>query len=220
MGDRLRRAREKANFSSAMAAAKRFGWPPSTYAAHENGQNLISVDVAEKYGRAFKVSTGWLLSGEGEEARRNIVTVAGLVGAGGAIETGAEHETGGLEEVEVPFPLPDNAAAYRVSGDSMFPRYDDGDIIIVVMTSRSPLDFLNFETMVTTAEGNRYLKRLVAGARSGQFDLESFNAPPMRNVKIQSATEIHSVVRRGQWKTLDASGKQKLLQKQLRKTKR
>ncbi|WFU44510.1 S24 family peptidase [Bradyrhizobium sp. CB82] len=217
MGERLRTAREKAGFRSAMAAAKRFSWPTSTYAAHENGQNQFPVEVAERYARAFKVSAGWLLSGEGGEARKNVVVVEGLVGAGGAIETSAEHlDHDGLDEIEVPFPLPPDAAAYRVAGDSMFPRYDDGDIIIVIKRERPPTELLNFETLVTTIEGNRYLKRIVAGARKGLFDLESFNAPPMRNVKIRSATEVHSVVRRGKWKSLGAAGKRRLVQRALK----
>ncbi|MDA9521666.1 hypothetical protein XI06_15280 [Bradyrhizobium sp. CCBAU 11434] len=219
MGERLRAARKKAGFSSAMAAAKKFGWPASTYAAHENGQNEFSVDVAEKYARAFKVTASWLLTEEGSQARRNVVIVEGLVGAGGVIDTSAENVgPDGLEEIEVPFPLPDNAAAYRVSGDSMFPRYDDGDVIIVLKREQPPFELLNFESLVTTSEGNRFLKRIVHGARKGQFDLESFNAPVMRNVKIASATEVHSVVRRGKWKSLDAAGKRRLLQRALKGT--
>jgi hypothetical protein len=90
------------------------------------------VDSAERYGRAFGVSAGWLLSGEGEIARLNIVRIEGLVGAGGAVDTSVEsigHE--GLDEIELPFSLPEEAVAYRVNGDSMWPRYDDGDVIVV-----------------------------------------------------------------------------------------
>lgn len=217
MGQRLREARKKAGYSSAMSAAKRWGWPSSTYAAHENGQNGFPVDIAERYAKAFKVSTAWLLSGEGDRDRQNLVKVEGLVGAGGAIETSVENVgDDGLEEIEVPFPLPPNAAAFRVSGNSMFPRYDDGDVIIVVKRERHPEDLLHFETLVVTAEGNRYLKRIVPGGRKGLFDLESFNAPPMRNVRIQSATEVHSVVRRGQWKSLEANGHRRPLQRKMR----
>ncbi|QOG20413.1 XRE family transcriptional regulator [Bradyrhizobium sp. SEMIA] len=213
MGERLRQARRKAGFSSAMAAAKKFGWPSSTYAAHENGQNEYSVDVAEKYARAFKVTASWLLTEEGASTRRNIAIVEGLVGAGGVVDTSAEN-TGpdGLEEIEVPFPLPENAAAFRVAGDSMFPRYDNGDIIIVVKRQQPPSELLNVESLVTTTEGSRFLKRIVQGARKGQFDLESFNAPPIRNVKIQSATEVHSVVRRGKWKSLDQASRRRMHQ--------
>ncbi len=200
-----------------MSAAKRFGWPPSTYAAHENGQNGFPVDIAERYAKAFKVSAAWLLSGEGDRNKNNLVRVEGLVGAGGAIETSVEDVgDDGLEEIEVPFPLPANAAAFRVAGNSMFPRYDDGDVIIVIKRERHPEDLLHFETLVVTAEGNRYLKRIVPGGRKGLFDLESFNAPPMRNVKIQSATEVHSVVRRGQWKTLDTGSFRRAVQRKMR----
>ena len=64
MGDRLRKARLAAKFRSARSAALRHGWTESTYAAHENGQNDFDEDAALKYARAYKVSAGWLLTGE------------------------------------------------------------------------------------------------------------------------------------------------------------
>lgn len=217
MGTRLRRAREKARFPSAMAAAKRFGWPPSTYAAHENGQNGFPVEAAERYGRAFKVSAGWLLSGEGEMSKTNIVVVAGLIGAGGTISTSAESlGDDGLEEIEVPYPLPNGAKAYQVAGESMFPRYDDGDIVIVLGRGANIEGVMNFESLVVTDTGDRLLKRIVEGARKGQYDLESFNAPTIRNVRIAEVGEIHSVVRRGQWKALDRAGKTRAIKKATR----
>lgn len=220
MGKRLRDARKNAGFSSALKAAKKHHWTPSTYAAHENGQNGFPPDKAEVYGRAFKVSSGWLLTGEGEAVRQNVVTIEGLVSAGGMIATNAEdvgHD--GLYEIEVPFPLPDDAAAYQITGDSMFPRYDDGDVIIVRRRPVSIQHVLNFESMVTTVDGDRYLKRVVEGSRKDHFDLESFNAPVMRNVKIAAVAEVHSVVRRGQWRRLDANGKRRVLNKILSKGK-
>jgi transcriptional regulator with XRE-family HTH domain len=66
-GERLKKAREAAGLSSAMAAAKKFGWPTSTYASHENGQTPeIPHDAARKYAKAFKVSAAWLMNEEGE----------------------------------------------------------------------------------------------------------------------------------------------------------
>lgn len=61
---RLRLARERAGFKTAADALERFGWKQSTYLAHENGQNGIRPDKAKLYADAFKVSVGWLLSGE------------------------------------------------------------------------------------------------------------------------------------------------------------
>lgn len=60
-GERLRQARKDAKFPSARNAAKRFGWNPSTYASHENGQTPPPKRAAQKYGAAFKVNPAWLL---------------------------------------------------------------------------------------------------------------------------------------------------------------
>lgn len=61
--DRLIIAREAAGFDSARSAAFAHGWNDSTYRAHENGQNGISVKMATKYAAAFNVSLEWLLNG-------------------------------------------------------------------------------------------------------------------------------------------------------------
>lgn len=66
MGNRLKWAREQAGFNSATAAAKHHHWPVSTYSAHENGQNNFDPETAEKYAAAFKVNSGWLLTGKGD----------------------------------------------------------------------------------------------------------------------------------------------------------
>ena len=63
--DRLRKARETAHFSSARQAALRFGWKPSTYSSHENGQTPVPVAAAFKYGKAFAASPIWILHGIG-----------------------------------------------------------------------------------------------------------------------------------------------------------
>lgn len=62
---RLKQARERAGFKTASAAAASFSWSPSTYMAHENGQNGIPANVALFYGSAFNVDPGWLLTGIG-----------------------------------------------------------------------------------------------------------------------------------------------------------
>lgn len=64
MSDRLRLARENAGFNSARSAALAIGVNPSTYGAHENGQNNFKTKDAEFYAAAFKVSAAWLLTGE------------------------------------------------------------------------------------------------------------------------------------------------------------
>lgn len=68
MGQRLKSARIAVGIESARAAAKRFGWTLSTYAAHENGQNNFDAEVANAYAKAYRVSAAWLLTGEGYRA--------------------------------------------------------------------------------------------------------------------------------------------------------
>jgi phage repressor protein C with HTH and peptisase S24 domain len=64
MGSRLRAARIAAGFKSARSAAIRFNWSPSTYAAHENGQNEFDATAAAKYAKAFHTTASHLLVGE------------------------------------------------------------------------------------------------------------------------------------------------------------
>lgn len=64
MSERLRKARQEAGFSSAESAAKALGMSPSTYRSHENGQNNFGPEEAVQYGRKFKVSPSYLLTGE------------------------------------------------------------------------------------------------------------------------------------------------------------
>lgn len=65
MGERLRAAREHAGYSSASKAAEALGVTPSSYRAHENGQNEFGPDMAERYGRKFGTTAAYLLTGEG-----------------------------------------------------------------------------------------------------------------------------------------------------------
>lgn len=65
--ERLVWARERSypDVENATAAAKRFGWPVSTYLAHENGTRVPKKPTAEKYAAQYKVPAMWLIHGEG-----------------------------------------------------------------------------------------------------------------------------------------------------------
>lgn len=62
--ERLRSARLNAGYTQAVDAARRFGWSEVTYRAHENGIRGLTTKNVKPYAKAFKVSAGWLLTGE------------------------------------------------------------------------------------------------------------------------------------------------------------
>lgn len=103
MGERLRAAREAANYPSATKAAAALGVSLSTYRAHENGQNEFSTEIANRYAKKFGTTAGYLLTGEGSHkvarAVANIVTSFdpdeqdndGFAEGGGELSYSREH---------------------------------------------------------------------------------------------------------------------------------
>lgn len=126
----------------------------------------------------------------------NAVPVRGLIGAGAQIQPDEEQvPPEGLYEISAPFPIPEGALAFRVEGDSQWPRYDPGDVVICWALGTDVDQVIGWEAAVRTTDGNRYLKRILRGSGRGLFDLESYNAPPIRNVKLEWVARVQGVVR-------------------------
>lgn len=65
IAERLKRARERAGYSTAADAVRKFDWTYPTYSAHENGHRGIKRPDLEKYAFAFDVPLEWLVTGKG-----------------------------------------------------------------------------------------------------------------------------------------------------------
>lgn len=199
--DRLRQARKRAGFETAAAALRRFpSWVGSTYRSHENGQTPVPPEDANRYAKAFRVSPGWILTGEGPMEAQNLVKLMGRIGAGA--EIGPEYEQipeEGLEEIELRHPVGLDAIAFEVEGNSMMPRYDPGMLIVCSEGPRNPDDFLGKEVAVRTIKGSRYLKKLRPGSKRGLYTLESFNADPITDVKIAWLGEVLDILPAHRW---------------------
>ena len=144
---------------------------------------------------------------------KTIVRVAGLGGAGAEIMPDYEQIPDGLYDIDVLVPVPEGAVALQVEGDSMFPRYDAGDVVICWGEPSSTTEIVGWEAAVRTSDGKRYLKRILQGQKKGTFDLESYNAPPIRGVKLEWVSRVHLVVRAGHWQRLSPREKIRLIKK-------
>jgi repressor LexA len=136
----------------------------------------------------------------------NAVPIMGRVGAGATIEPEYEQvPPEGLGEVELPFPIDAEIIAFEVAGDSMLPKYENGDIILVYREQRHPLsNFYGEEAAVRLKSGERYLKTIERGKAPTLVNLTSFNAKPINGVKLDWIGEICVTLPRGQISRLRA----------------
>jgi repressor LexA len=130
----------------------------------------------------------------------NFVPVMGRVGAGAVIEPDYEQvPPDGIGEIELPFPIAEETVAFEVSGDSMLPKYENGDVIVVYKEQRHPLSsFFGEEAAVRLKTGERYLKTIERGKGTNQVNLTSFNAKAINGVKLDWIGEICLTLPRAQ----------------------
>src|SRR5436305_10665002 len=136
----------------------------------------------------------------------NSVPIMGRVGAGAAIEP--EHEQvppEGLGEVQLPFPISEETIAFEVAGDSMLPKYENGDVIVVYREQRHPLaSFYGEEAAVRVKTGECYLKTIERGKSSTLVNLTTCNAKPTNEVQLDWIADICVTLPRGQIERLRA----------------
>lgn len=181
--------------------AERTGLSPGYVQRLESGKRNLGFEHLEKFATALEVTERELIPDETD--RSAVVRVVGKIGAGQEILPEAEQvPPEGLKEIEVPFPVPDTTLAFEVDGDSMWPRYDPGDVILCWREGTNFNEVIGWEAAVRTSNGRRYLKRIVRGSKAKLFNLESFNAPVIRDVKLEWISKVQLVVRAGEWKQL------------------
>jgi repressor LexA len=130
----------------------------------------------------------------------NKVPIMGRVGAGAVIEPDLEQvPPEGLGDIELPFPLAGETVAFEVIGDSMLPKYENGDVIVAYKEQRHPVSsFYGEEAAVRLKSGERYLKTIERGKSASLVNLTSFNAKPINGVKLEWIGEICVTLPKGQ----------------------
>jgi phage repressor protein C with HTH and peptisase S24 domain len=116
------------------------------------------------------------------------VPLVGHIGAGGAI---AYFPTDDMESVIRPPLAVGPMIALEVSGESMLPKYEPGDVIYVRRDHDGVLpEYLGEYCACHLSDGGTYLKILTAGPDGGRYTLRSLNAADMTNVEVIWATPV------------------------------
>lgn len=119
-----------------------------------------------------------------------MVPVVGYVGAGAEVLAIDDHAKGdGIDEIPAP-PGMINGIALIVRGDSMAPKYDDGEVLYIEKTVYSVDSLVGEHCYIQLSDGRCYVKKLQYGSRPGLFTLISYNAPPIIDVPIERVYPI------------------------------
>lgn len=182
---RLRKARAAAGYDTAAAAARAMGIKEPAYHNHENGTAGLSR-AGERYARFFRVNLDWLLTGHGEMRRRSsrAIPLTGYVGAGAKV---IPFEIDGDLPETVDLPAPGRLAAVIVRGESMVPRFLDGEIVLYDPEPVDPHRLVGHYALVQTIDGRKLVKRLAKGRGDNRWILLSHNADPEIDVELMGA---------------------------------
>jgi phage repressor protein C with HTH and peptisase S24 domain len=209
-GERLRSAREK-HFRSARIAAKALGIAVSTYGAHERaeapGGRDYGPDEAKRYGRRFRVTPEWLLTGrkilptdgnpepEPDEPPEPKVPVAGYVGAGAETHFYAVAQ-GGLDEIDAPDGSTPDTVAVEIRGDSLGTFFDRWLVFYDDVRREVTPDLLGKLCVVGLDDGRVLIKKIQRSRSQGLFNLVSQTEAPILDVAIEWAAKVKSMMPR------------------------
>ena len=188
VAQRLKRVRKTRGFETVEAAARAFGWNPTTYAQHERGERGISR-AAQRYASAFRVPVGWLVNAEGDPFRNSVPLVGFTSGGSNAVSFVDGHDDP-FDVVEAPKRASEHTVAVEIRDDSLgavfegwTAFYDDrreppGPIIIGSLC------------IVGLADGRVVIKRVERGQLPNRFTLKSNTQPPIYDAEVEWAAII------------------------------
>lgn len=190
MGNNLKRLRELKDWTHEIAAES-MGISRGAFIKLERSERKLNEDTIQKAREAFGVTADVVLGNQ------TPIRVMGRIGAGGSIDP--EHEqvpVDGLYTVDLPFTVPDGIEGFEVDGESMLPVYKPGDVILVWRDQKRPTDtFLGEEAAVLTDKGYRAIKEIQRGRSLSVYNLASYNAKLIEDVRINWVGEIYIVVK-------------------------
>lgn len=148
--------------------------------------NNLSEDWIYRYSRALGVKPEYFLAQNGLPT----VPIVGYVGASAdeRIVYVDDHEPGGgIDQVEAP-PGAHEGLALEVRGNSMTPRFFEGDVIFFSRANGEDIKRCHYkDCVVRLRDGRTVLKRVEPGSKKGMLTLRSYNpaTPLMIDSKIE-----------------------------------
>lgn len=172
LGTRLKQLRQMRGLSQAALASRLTPKAPqSAIQKLESGERELTPSWMRRLSVPLGISLQAFLADEGVPT----VPLVGYVGANPAEEIVFEDQGGELGTVEAP-PGAHDGMAVEVRGNSMAPRFFDGDRVFYSRTrGLDPRAFLNKDCVVRLRDGRTVLKRVERGSRRGVFSLRSYN---------------------------------------------
>lgn len=109
----------------------------------------------------------------------------------GSLTIRSDVDASTLEEIDAPFPGY-SGICVKIKGNSMAPRYRDGEAIGYTPSERDFSSLINHEVVTGTADGRILLKVLHKGNGDGRYTLSSLNPEnePIINIELSWAAPI------------------------------
>lgn len=176
----------------------------------ERGERNVSLKNLAKIAQALTVSERELVADtptpDPSVKRTEVfrVPLGGKIVGGGAIDVSTAQGEPGLEyEIELSVRVPDATVAYQVVGESMMPVYRPDTVIICRAHTQDIDPLVGKELAVATVDHGRMLKVVHKGSKPQHYDLESFNATTMRDVRLEWVARIAAIIPADEWQMLE-----------------
>ena len=145
---RIKSAREDLKLTK-RELAKRIGVHESSINKYEKGLVDIPLSKISELSRVLNVTEAYLMGWEDEQKAQGLkIPVLGTVAAG--IPISAVEDILDYEEIDSSFQSQGEFFALRIKGDSMQPKMDDGDVVIVKQQS----DANSGDTVIALVNGD------------------------------------------------------------------
>lgn len=182
MANRLKYYREAAGFTQE-ALARAVGSGRSMMAKLESGERPLSQDWLDRLSRVLDCAPADILGDD--------VPVVGKIGAGGSI---IFEDVGIGDVVKRPPDAAGKLVALEVSGHSMLPKFDEGDLVYI-SRERDGVDPQDIGSICACRllSGETYLKQIARSSKAGLFVLRSMNAADMEDVELEWATPVRAI---------------------------